>query len=1613
MPSIGSASIRSDQTGPDRTGHDRSGARRARTGLLAAGTAVALVVAGLALTPLAAAAAPVLQVTSTTDQDPSAIAACQDQTVVTPASSSSLSLREAICVANNRGGAQTIAVPAGTVQLQFGEFVVGTQSGSTITISGAGATATTLDAARHSRILELDQAQIGGISVSVSGMTLQNGLPSASGPSATFGGGAILAGADATPLDSLTIANAQFIGNTAASGTPTNAPGGAVQMAGGSLAVTDTTFTQNSAGESPGGAIAFLGGGVSGETLVVARSTFLANTVTNSGATGSTNSAGAVFVRGAASGSAIDQSTFTQNSATGRGPTRGGALAMESGSLAVTRTAFDQNVVESGSGSASGGAIAAVDGALTATFDRFSGNSASTGPSIAQSTASVTANDNWWNCTTGPTGSGCQSTSGTVTATTWLLFRASASPATVTGPNAGSTITGSFTTDSAGRTIAPANLGAFAGLTVSFTVPGGGGDSFAGGTTAVSGQSTASGATATYNSGTAAGSRTITAGVSGVPATTAVTVQRAPAVTSASSAGFTSGTAGSFTVTSTGSPTPTLSESGRLPDGLAFVAAGDGTATISGTPTTSGSTSITVSASNGVDPTAVQTLTITVSAAPAFTSAATARFSAGTAGSFTVQTTGSPAPAITATGTLPAGLTLQDNGDGTATLSGTTGQPGTYPLSLTASNGVRPNATQGFTVQVDAAPAVTTNPVGQSVQPGSTVSFSAAASGTPSPSVQWQRSTDGGGTYVAVFGATATTYSFTASAADDGSSYRAVFSNSAGTATTIGATLRVGTAPAFTSSDGTRVVAGRSLSFPVTTTGTPVATLTRSGSAFPSWLTFTDRGDGTGVLSGTAPVDAAGTASFTLRASNGFAPDATQAFTLTVDASPTITSAAATTFAAGTAGSFSVTTTGGFPTPTSIALQGTLPSGVTFVDDGDGTATLAGTPVAGTGGTYPLTIVATADGGTAPATTQSFVLTVDEAPTITSADHVTFLAGSAGSFTVTTAGGFPTSTALTVRGDLPSGMTFTDDGDGTATIAGTPAPGTGGTYPVMLSARAIGGGSAASTQSFTLTVIETPTITSAASTTFTAGVAGSFSVTTSGGFPSPPALTITGSLPDGVTFSDAGDGTATLSGTPSASTGGTYPVTITAVNGAGAGTSQAFTLTVDQAPTVTSPASATFRVGVAGSAAITTSAGVPGATTLSVVGDLPRGLVFTADGGSGTISGTPVVGSAGVSTVTVVADNGGGAGPVTQILTITVTDVPTITSADHATFAVGGAGTFTVTTAAGYPTATTIGTTDALPAGLTFRDRGDGTAVLSGTPSAADAGTVVLDVTATNATGSAPVQRLTLTITNAPVIAVDGPTSFAPGAPVSVSIGTGNAEPVPTLSLDTVDGPFLPAGLTFTDDGDGTATISGTPQGPSITDLVVVADNGTGGPVRSSFTLTIQGPPTITSAPTATFRVGTAGSFTVAATNGVPTDTELHLVGTLPDGLTFTPTATTADPAGTGGLVGADGLGTTTRTISGTPTAAGTYRFSLEADNGVGAPSVQAFVLTVSPADVVPGTSAGGAATGASSSPSGVRPGSGALAFTGGGIPWDVLAAGIALVVSGLVLTIRRRRRQA
>jgi hypothetical protein len=98
------------------------------------------------------------------------------------------------------------------------------------------------------------------------------------------------------------------------------------------------------------------------------------------------------------------------------------------------------------------------------------------------------------------------------------------------------------------------------------------------------------------------------------------------------------------------------------------------------------------------------TATLTVDEAPTITSPDSATFL--TAGDNVLYVTTGPEypspPSITESGMLPSGVSFADLGNGTAELSGTpaAGTVGTYPITITASNGIAPAATQSFTLTV-------------------------------------------------------------------------------------------------------------------------------------------------------------------------------------------------------------------------------------------------------------------------------------------------------------------------------------------------------------------------------------------------------------------------------------------------------------------------------------------------------------------------------------------------------------------------------------------------------------------------------------------------------------------------------------------------------------------------------------------------------------------------------------------------------------------------------------------------------------------------------------------------------------------------------------------------
>jgi hypothetical protein len=507
-------------------------------------------------------------------------------------------------------------------------------------------------------------------------------------------------------------------------------------------------------------------------------------------------------------------------------------------------------------------------------------------------------------------------------------------------------------------------------------------------------------------------------------------------------------------------------------------------------------------------------------------------------------------------------------------LSGTPGANtgGTYLITVTAANGVSPNATQSFTLTVHQAPAFT-SVASTTFTVGTAGSFTVAASGNPAPTFSETGALPSGVTLSGAGLLSGTP------AAGTGGTYAITITAANGTTNaTQNFTLTVDQAPGITSANNTTFTVGAAGSFTAIASGFPTATFSETG-ALPSGVTLSS----SGILSGTPGAGSGGSYPITITASNGVSPNATQSFTLTVNQSLAITSGNSTTFTVGTAGTFTVTTTGS-PAPT-LSETGALPSGVTFVNNGNGTGVLSGTPAAGTGGVYPITV--TASNGVGSNATQSFTLTVNQAPAITSVNSASFPVGTADTFTVTTTG-FPNST-LSETGALPSGVTFVNNGNGTATLAGTPAAGTGGTYTITITAS--NGVSPNATQTFTLMVTQsTATIT-----------LGSLLQTYSGTPLSATATTVPASLP--VSFTYNGSSTA-----PTAA--GSYAVVAT-VNSSGYAGTTSGTLVIAKALLTVTANNASMAVGTAVPALTASYSGFVPGDTVAVLSGSPS-LTTTA-----------------------------------------------------------------------------------------------------------------------------------------------------------------------------------------------------------------------------------------------------------------------------------------------------------------------------------------------------------------------------------------------------------------
>ncbi len=346
-------------------------------------------------------------------------------------------------------------------------------------------------------------------------------------------------------------------------------------------------------------------------------------------------------------------------------------------------------------------------------------------------------------------------------------------------------------------------------------------------------------------------------------------------------------------------------------------------------------------------------------------------------------------------------------------------------------------------------------------------------------------------------------------------------------------------APVFTTVNFTTFQVGVSGSFSVAVSGSPTSTFSIlvGGSGAPAGVTFTDNHNNTASVHGLPAANTGGMYINNIQAANGTLPNAIQSFTLTVNQPPAITSTNSVTLINGTVVNFTITTTG-FPKP-SLSFTGTLPSGVNFTDQGNGTAKLTGTPN-DVSGSFP--IVVTAANGVNPNATQTLTITLVAAPVFTNSNNLPATVGVPLNLTVSVTSS-PTAT-IAFQGSLPSPFTFVDNGNNTATIGGTLPANGGAAYTGTIKATNIYG---STLQTLTVTVAQLPTFITPPALSMTQNQS-FFGTVQADGFPI-PSLAESGVLPSGISFADRLNGTCSLSGTPTIA--GTFPTTFTATNTAG------------------------------------------------------------------------------------------------------------------------------------------------------------------------------------------------------------------------------------------------------------------------------------------------------------------------------------------------------------------------------------------------------------------------------------------------------------------------------
>jgi len=672
-------------------------------------------------------------------------------------------------------------------------------------------------------------------------------------------------------------------------------------------------------------------------------------------------------------------------------------------------------------------------------------------------------------------------------------------------------------------------------------------------------------------------------------------------------------------------------------------------------------------------------------------------------------------------------------------------------------------------------------------------------------------------------------------------------------------------------------------------TGSP--TFSISSGSLPTGLSINPT---TGVISGTPGTSGPFTFTVMVTGSNGCT--GTTQYSVTINC-PTITVSPGTLPGGivGTNYNQTITNSGGTGTYT-WSFTGTLPPGVTFNTTN---GTFNGPPT--TVGNYT-NIVVTATGNGSCTGSQTYAINVT-CPTITvsPATIPTMTVGTAITpQTYTQTGGSGTITWSATG--LPIGVSINPN---TGVLSGTPQQAITSTIVIT----ATGNGPCTGSQTFNNVVVSCPTITvnPVSLNTITVGSTFNQNLSQTGATGTISWAVTAGTIPPGLSLNTT---TGAITGTPTSA--GPYCFTVT-VTGQGPCTGSRQYCGNVVCPTATvSPGTLTTIIVGSTYTQNFTQTGLGGTISWSTSGNVPTGLSIGSTNGQ--LSGTP--GATGSYTFTVTATSSNGC-TASQSYTVNVScGTFVITPASLPSVTAGGSYNQTISQTGNFGTITYIVTTGNLPPGMTLNSN---TGQLTG--NADSAGTYNFVVTISNQYGCSTTKSYTITV-NCPTLTLL-PANL-PNAPIgqvyNQTLTTTGSNSTFTYTITSGN---LPTGISI----NGTS-LQGTPT-VANTYIFTLTSTDTFNCSVSKIDTIVVACPTISLSPS-TLPPGNVG-FLYNQTISVTGSTNIFTfssAGTLPPNVL---------------------LNTTTGQLTGTPTTAGTYTFTITATDGYGCTTSTQYTVIISP----------------------------------------------------------------